>query len=226
MASYFNLTLDTTGPANPQIVLESGAQYATQQLINAALSCSDADKTGYQIKIWGDVDTTYDADVQGTEANSDWISWTATKQIKLESGDGSKTVYFKVRDDVWNQSGQASASIILDTTRPIVTISGPDVTKISKVSGKNVASFSFSVDSIFDEFKVKAVSSTGASHDSGTVIPTAGGSTNMSGNQGNYPASTPINCQITGADLEAASAGDGQKIIKVFVKDQAGNWSV
>jgi hypothetical protein len=107
-----------------------------------------------------------------------------------------------------------------------VTISGPDVSKISKIAGKNVASFSFSVDTIFDEFKVKVVSSTGASHDTGTLIPTAGGSTNMSGNEGNYPAATPINCQITGTDLEAASAGDGQKIIKVFVKDQAGNWSV
>jgi len=226
MANNFNLTLDTTGPANPQIILESGAQYATQQLVTAALSCSDADKTGYQIKIWGDVDTSYDTDVQDSEANSNWMSWTASKQIKLASGDGSKTVYFKVRDDVWNQSGQASTSIILDTTKPIATISGPDVSKISKIAGKNVASFSFSVDTIFDEFKVKVVSSTGASHDTGTLIPTAGGSTNMSGNEGNYPAATPINCQITGTDLEAASAGGGQKIIKVFVKDQAGNWSV
>lgn len=226
MASYFNLTLDTTGPANPQIILESGAQYANAQLVQATISCSDADKTGYQVKIWGDVDTAYDADVQATEANSNWISWTASKQIKLSSGDGSKTVYLRIRDDVWNQSGQASSSIILDTTKPIVTISGPDVSKISKVSGKNIASFSFSVDSIFDEFKVKVVSSTGADHNSGTQIPTTGGSTNMSGNAGDYPASTPINCQVYGADLETGSAGDGTKIIKVFVKDKAGNWSV
>ena len=31
---------------------------------------------------------------------------------------------------------------------------------------------------------------------------------------------------INGADLETASAGDGVKIVKVFVKNAAGTWSV
>lgn len=33
MPNYFTLTLDTTGPANPTISLESGAAYASAQLI-------------------------------------------------------------------------------------------------------------------------------------------------------------------------------------------------
>lgn len=224
MPNYFYLTLDTTGPANPSIVIEGGAQYATQQLVNCEISTSDADTTGYQMKIWGDVDTSYDPDVQDTEANSNWITFQDTKQVKLSAGDGAKTLYVRIRDDVHNESGQASDNIILDTTRPVVTISGPDVTKISKVAGKDTCAFSFQVDCTFVEYKVKVVSSTGASHDTGTVIPTTAGSTNMTGS-GSFPANMPIDCTIKGADLEAASAGDGQKIIKVFAKDEAGNWS-
>lgn len=226
MASYFNLTLDTTGPQSPSISLESGATYATQQVITASISCADGNTTGYQIKMWGNVDTTYDANVQDTENASAWISYTTSKQIKLASSDGSKTVYLKIRDDVYNESAQASDSIILDTTLPVVTISsGPDVSKISKQSTKDTASFSFTVDAIFSEYKVKVVSSTSATHDTGTQIPVTAGSTNMSGSAGNYPASTPINCSIKGADLETASSGDAQKIIKVFAKDQSNQWS-
>ena len=46
----------------------------------------------------------------------------------------------------------------------------------------------------------------------------------MSGT-GTFKANTGIACTITGADLEVASSGDGQKIIKVFVKNSAGTWS-
>ena len=51
MANYFNLTLDTTGPAAPSISLESGATYATAQLVTATISTSDSPTTGYQMKI-------------------------------------------------------------------------------------------------------------------------------------------------------------------------------
>jgi hypothetical protein len=226
MANYFNLTLDTTGPASPSIVLASGETYATNQLVNAGMSTSDGDTTGYQMKIWGDVDTTYDTNVQGTETNSTWITFQSTKQIKLGNGDGSKTVYCKIRDDVYNESSQVSDGIILNTTLPAVTITGPDVSKVSKISGKSVCSFSFQVDSAFVEYKVKVVPASGSAQDAGTVIGTTNGSTNMAGTVGNYAASTPINCSINGTDLETASSGDGAKIIKVFAKNAAGLWSV
>lgn len=226
MANYFLLTLDTTGPQSPAISLESGAQYATQQLINAGISTSDAVTTGYQMKIWGDVDLTENPSIQDTEVNSSWITYSATQQIKLSTGDGAKTVYLKIRDDVLNESAQTSDSITLDTSLPVVTISGPDVSKISKIASANISSFSFTVNEIFDEYKVKVVASTGAAHDTGTLIGTANGSTNMSGAAGDYPAETAINCQIYGSDLELASAGDGEKIVKVFAMDKTGFWSV
>lgn len=226
MTNNFTLALDTTGPASPSITIESGATYAAAQLVNCQISTGDGVTTGYQMKIWGNVDTTNDANIQATEGASVWITYVTTKQVKLATGDGVKTLYLKIRDDVYNVSAQASDTITLDTGIPVVTVSaGPDVTKISKQTGKRTCSFSFQVDSTFTDYTVKVVASAGSAYNTGTQIATTNGSTNMSGNAGNYPATTNINCTIDGADLEAASAGDGNKIIKVFVKDAAGNWS-
>lgn len=224
MPNYFNLELDTLGPANPSISIEGGATFATNQLVNCTLGTTDSVKTGYQMKIWGDVDATYDTDVKATEETSNWITYETSKQVKLSANDGSKTLYIKIRDDVWNVSGQASDSIILDTTIPVVTITGPDVTKVSKVTGKDVCAFSFQVDSIFTEYKVKVVTASGAAHDTGVQIPITAGSTNMAAT-GTFAANTPINCTVKGTDLGTASAGDGVKIIKVFVKDESAHWS-
>lgn len=226
MANYFLLTLDTTAPQSPAISIEAGSMYANQQLVDCAISTADADTTGYQMKIWGDVDTTQNTDIQTLEGDSNWMAYSTTQQVKLSTGDESKTLYLKIRDDVLNESAQASDDIILDTSLPVVSITGPDESKISKISGANVSAFSFTVDAEFEEYKVKVVSSAGASHDTGTQIPTTGGSTNMSGAAGSYPASTAINCSVYGADLESASAGDGEKIVKVFARDAAGNWSI
>lgn len=223
MANYFNLTLDTLGPASPSISINSGAAYATAQLVTLTLG---AGETPYQMKIWGDVDATYDTNIKATEGTSVWITFIASKQIKLASSDGTKTIYVKYRDEVYNESAQASDSITLDTTLPVISITGPDVSKISKIASKDTAAFSFSVDTAFVEYKVKVVPATSSLNDAGTQIPTTAGSTNMSGTAGNYSASTPISCTIKGSDLETANTGDGAKIIKVFAKDSAGNWSV
>lgn len=222
MANFFTLTLDTTGPSNPLISLAGGATYATEKLLQATISTGDSVTTGYQMKIWGDVDISYDPNVQATEGASVWITYATSKQISLSSGDGSKNIYLKIRDDVNNESAQATDVIILDSTIPEVMITGPDVTRVSKKAGKNVASFSFQVDSSFIEYKVKVGATT---HDTGTLIGTANGSTNMSGT-GTWTSASVINSTINGADLEIASAGDGAKTIKVFVKDASGLWSV
>jgi hypothetical protein len=234
MASFFTLTLDTTAPASPTLALESNNQYATALLVTATIGTGDGATAGYQMKLWGDIDLAW-AKTNGVvggaattvlEADALWITYATSKQLQLSATDGTKTVYLKIRDDVYNVSAQASDAIILDTTRPIVNITGPDVAKVSKQAGKDISSFTFTVDTIFVEYKVKVVSSSGSAENTGTTIAATNGSTNMSGvNAGGYAASTAISCTIDGADLEIASSGDAAKIIKVFAKDQAGNWS-
>jgi hypothetical protein len=238
MGSYVTIKLDTQGPASPSVVIDSAQTYATDTLLDLAISCADTDKTGFTMKIWGDLDLAQaktDGLVGGaatgtTEADAQWISYSATKQVKAAAGDGVKTIYLKIRDAVYNVSAQASDTITIDMTKPTVVVSGPDQGTISKQAGKDTSILTFTVtttdgETTFLEYKVKVVPSGTSDHTAGVQIGTANGSSNVSGVAGNYANATPISVTIKGADLEAASADDGDKIVKVFVKDRAGNWS-
>lgn len=229
-ASFFNLVLDTTAPGGATLVLNGGATYATSLTLSAVLHTSDSPTTGYQIKIWGTgIDETANASIQEDEVDSSWISptWSsgdATQAVVLSAGDGLKTISAKIRDDVWNETAELTDTITLDTVAPVVTISsGPDVTKISKVSGKRVATFAWQSDTAYQAYKVKVVPASGSAESAGTTLLTTNGSTNVSGGAG--AATTDKTTTIDGRDLEVASAGDGTKVIKVFVQDLAGNWS-
>jgi hypothetical protein len=223
MANYFYLTLDTTAPSSPTLNIAGGAVYTNTQLVNLELGTGDTNMEGYQMKIWGDVDGTYDTGIQATESESTWISFTGIKQIKLALGDGTKTINFRLRDEVYNESSSVSDTVTLDMALPEVNVGSVDRSKISKITGKNIASFTFSSVEEFAEYKVKVVTSTSAGHTTGTLIGTTNGSVNTAGT-GSF--TTPVTVEIAGSDLELASSGDGQKIVKVFVKNQAGTWSV
>ena len=218
MANYLNLVLDTLAPQGLTVKLNNGSQYTTSKNVTLSISVSDTATSGYQMKVWG-------IDGASSEDSASWETFAATKSIALPTGDGLKTVYVKVRDDVCNETAAASATITLDTSVPAVTIIGPDVSRISKTAPKNVATFSFTSDVAFTEYKIKVVPSKSSLHDAGTLIGTVNGSTNMNAT-GTFKASTAISCKIYGKDLEMASSGDGEKIIKVFVKNAHGTWSV
>lgn len=219
MASYFNLTLDTTAPSGLTLSINDGALYATSTAVKLTIGLSDEVTTGYQMKIWG-------IDGADEEASASWETFAKTKSVNLTSGDGLKTVHIKVRDDVGNETEEVSDDITLNTAVPVVTITGPDKTKISKVEGFNKSKITFTCDVDFAEYKVCVVPQTSSTQDAGTVIPTTAGSINTSGSDGSYPKTTPIEVTITGTDLETASSGDSVKIVKVFVKTAAGIWSV
>jgi hypothetical protein len=128
MASFFNLTLDTTAPAGLTLKLNNGAAYATSTAVTATIGLTDSVTTGYQMKIWG---------VAGaaTESEAAWATFAKSKAITLTTGDGQKTVSIKVRDDVGNETATVTAKITLDTAVPVVTITGPD-----KSQNKSIAS--------------------------------------------------------------------------------------
>lgn len=224
MASYFNLVLDTIAPAGVAVEINGDAKYTTSASVTLGLTTTDEDTTGYQMKIWGDIS---DA---ATEQDAVWQTYSATKALTLSGADGTKTIYAKIRDDVGNESVQASDTIILDTAVPVVTVTTPDKSKISKVSTFDTTVFTFSSDVAFMEYKVGVVPESSSIQTQCAVIPTTAGSQNTSGTAASvedaFPASTPITVTIKGADLEAANSGDGTKIVKVFVRNDAGTWSV
>lgn len=223
MASFFNLTLDTLAPEGLALLINDDAVYTTEQSVTLSITVEDEATTGYQMKIWG---------IDGVESEEDasWETYTDTKIVTLPEGDGLKTVYVKVRDDVGNETAAVSDNITLDTVVPTVSITGPDKSKISKITGYNLAVINFMSNVAFKAYKVCVVPATSSTQNSGTVIETTNGSINTSGEKEGgediYPADTNIEVTISGADLEAASSGDGIKIVKVFVQNDAGTWSV
>lgn len=219
MASYFNLTLDTTAPSITSMTLNNDDIYTSTQTVTLAVTVNDAETTGYQMKIWG-------VDGVADEGDATWATYQPSQSVTLPTGDGLKTVYVKVRDAVGNESAEQSDSITLDTSVPEVTVTGPDKSTISEVSGFDTAIINFTVNVAFEAYKVCVVSSTSATQDTGTVIPTTSGSINTSGSDGSYEADTNIQVTIKGTDLATASSGDGLKIIKVFAQNAAGTWSV
>lgn len=216
MANYFNLTLDTLAPSISSFTINAGQSITSNRSVTLAIGCSAEDVA--TMKIWG-----YDGCL--TESAASWETFTSSKVVNLPSGDGQYTLYVKVRDDVYNESASSSASITLSTELPSITVTGPDVSKISEVSGKNVASFSFSSDVALSAYVVKVVPSSNSDHDAGTQIGTTNGSTNMSGSS--VAANTSVSCTINGSDYKTAIGGsDGTYIVKVFGQNaENGLWS-
>lgn len=214
MASYFNLTLDTLAPSITAFTINSGAAVTTSRSVTLQITAPEA----ASMKIWG-------IDGVASEAAASWETFAPTKSVTLTSGDGTKTVYVKVRDSVYNESAASSDTITLSTAIPTITITGPDVSVISEQSGKNIATFSFSSSMALKAWTVRLVPSNASAHDAGTQIPTTGGSTNMSGTT--LAANTSKECKIYGADLSSAAGGtDGTYIIKVFGQASANDlWS-
>lgn len=220
MASTFTLTLDTTPPQNPVLTLNAGAAYAASAAATADFATSDTPTTGYQVKVWGDLEGG-----PATEGAASWQSYSASIAITLSTGDGLKTVSGKIRDDVGNETAVLTDTITLDTTSPVPTISVTFApTKVSKVTGFDVSTGAFQSDTAIQAWKFKVVPATNSVHTAGTTIPTAGGSLDTTG--GALAATTNQSVTINGTDLETASAGDGSKIVKVFVQDLSGIWSL
>jgi hypothetical protein len=223
VAASVTIELDTTPPAGVTVAIDADAAYTSDPNVSVAIASSSPDAA--QVLIYGDVDPADNPSIQPLEANSSWITLASPHAVKLSTGDGTKTVRVKVRDDVNNPSAEVTDSIILDTTVPTVAVSsGPTPAKISKQSTKRTSSLTWSVDEDVTAWEVRVVPSTGSDHTAGAVLGTANGSTNASG--GALTASTPVTTTVDGADLEAASAGDGSKVVKVFAQSASGIWSV
>jgi hypothetical protein len=118
-----NIYLDTTPPQTPTFIVNNGEGSTNQQLVTAHLGHSDRVISGYQIKIWGSVDSNYDPNIKATEEASEWVAFSPTRIFKLSQYNGSKTLHAKIRDDVWNETAALTVTIALtgQTDPPPIT---------------------------------------------------------------------------------------------------------
>jgi hypothetical protein len=226
MATTFLLTLDTTGPAGVTLSIDAGATVTADQLVDLAIATTDTPTTNYSMKIWGDLDDDEDqATYRAAEVDAPWIGYATSKTgIKVSDGDGVKTINIRVRDAVLNPSGIVSDTITLDTTAPITNVlEGPDPAVISKVEGARISTTTWTVDVDIVAYELRVVPAEDSVRAAGTLIGTANGSAQVSG--GAVAALEEVTSTIDGRDLEAASPGDGDKIVKVFGQDAGGSWT-
>lgn len=222
------MTVDTTPPANPTLVINGGAT-STASLSAVASIASPDHLAGANdvthMRIWGDVDLLADVSIQQFEEDSAWITIASTKAITLSAGTGRKRIYARLRDSVGNVSIVFGSYVDYDPLLPQVSmVVEPLVSKVSLMSGHDETVFSWDCNVAFVEYQVRSVPTSATPRTGGSPIASTNGSINVAAS-GSFAADTPIQTTVKTADLVVASPGDSAKIIKVFVRDSAGRWS-
>jgi hypothetical protein len=228
MASYVNLFLDLTAPTT--VVLTAPGSSGTLA-VSVSGSTADATTTGYKMKFWGATVVT-NAVAGDTEANAPYLTYSTANQTVTFASEGSKTLNFAVYDDVGNRTAATPKSINIVTSLPTVTvdqISGGvnpnlptnDAGKFSVQPGYNTLTFRFQSNLDIIEWKVMKVANTGDLVGTGQAIGTTNGST--VGAVESITAGTFKSVTIKMADFDTQVTE--AKIVKVFVKNVAGNWS-
>ncbi len=105
------IMLDTMGPIG-SIKINDGAEFTNSTQVTLALTAFDAGSGVSRIRFSND----------GDWATIAWEPMASTKTWNLTAGDGAKTVYCQIQDNV-GKIGECSTSIILDTAPPVGAIS-------------------------------------------------------------------------------------------------------
>jgi hypothetical protein len=146
---------------------------------------------------------------------SSWIDMTVV--YKIVSATGAQSV-----SGTWNL-GDAWGAICItykeageaDSTPPITNVTSGTF-KMSDESGKDSYAWSFQANENCQAWEVRVVADAGDARGVGTLVE-SGGAIN---------ANTTVSGSLTYAELNAAGQGsDGEKILKFFAQDTAGNWS-
>lgn len=105
-----SITLDTTAPIWT-VSINAWSSYTTSLSANLTISATDTYWVS-QMMVSQDVNFVW----------ATWESYSTSKSISLSSWDGTKTVYIKFKDTIWNISWVFSDSIVYDITKPSTTV--------------------------------------------------------------------------------------------------------
>jgi len=106
-----SITLDTTAPLSPSILINSGVSSTTSTSVTLTLLATDSvGVTGYYAS---ETSTTPSSTASGWTSGTSTTSYSASVSWTLSSGSGTKTVYVWFRDSAGNVSASSSDSITL-----------------------------------------------------------------------------------------------------------------
>lgn len=252
--------LDTTPPSGTLTLYENDDTTLKPAISPVAtfiahLAASDDAFGGFEYKIYGDFTDDGIQAAQGiTESDAEWttyepdagLAYKTIDNLICTSGDGTKNVYIKLRDNAGHLVGPIGQSFIYDTSAPVVVVSNVDYNIVSKVNalrrnstgtiaGKysDECNFTFTPNEPIQAYKVVAYATQAAAiagDETDDAIPNTNGSVNMSATGLNSDAA--VNSTIKGADFELALGGpsssgeyDGVHYVVVYVQDKGGTWS-
>lgn len=237
-----SIIYDSTGPSLIAILINGNTAKTGTTVVDVDFTVEPSDTYLTDWIIWGDLangETTKGAAEAGSGYTNFSVQGTPnTVQKTLSLGDGTKTLSAVVRDDLGNESSTQSDSIYLDQIAPVVQIfSGPTPSKISLVSGFDSSVFSWYWEATGAEVGETGtyaieVGTNASGLGYGTQIPTAGGSTNVSGSLNAAGTGTSesaaadtgnhVTTTVKGADLDSAGA-EGVNRVNIYVSDNFGN---
>jgi hypothetical protein len=103
--TFDTIILDTTPPNSLSILIDDGASNTISRLVNLTLNAVDDISGVHQMSF--------------SIENNTWTPWeefAVTKSSMLQSGDGKKSIFFKVIDKAGNEADPVFATIILNTS--------------------------------------------------------------------------------------------------------------
>lgn len=102
----------------------------------------------------------------------------------------------------------------------VTLVSGPTQSTISRVAGQDSSSVQWQADGAFASYMIRVVPADTSPVSAGTLVEQ-----DQAVAAGSGAGGTPYTSDITDAELEAASSGEGDKILKIFVRSPSGTWS-
>lgn len=91
----------------------------------------------------------------------------------------------------------------------------PSVTKISRISGKDVTTFAFTPDVDYQAYQLRAVPSGASGVGTGVELESGGAG----------EADDERSVDVTDDEMVDAGLSDGTHVVKVFLQNYAGNWT-
>lgn len=144
--------------------------------------------------------------------NNDW--W--NNDYMLQIGSSRSLVIDKEQNKTENKITFKMIPLVVD-------VENISKKKISAKKGFNITTFTFKANKRFCEFKIMVVPSKLSTHFQGSQIPQKYGSKNVKGEKKFFLPNNKIECIIHAKDLMEI-VSDGDHIIKVFVRDEYGEW--
>ena len=94
MANYFNLILDTTGPSGVSVKINGDESKTTSTAVTLDIICTDADTTGYTMKVWGSIVDSMGKAID-TESSASWQNFSNSLNVVLDpSAEGGSLKLF------------------------------------------------------------------------------------------------------------------------------------